>query len=87
LRAKLVVGFAVGANAFNGYDWRANCAEGVWRAISMELVTMVGDIPQTGVEAAPVVRDPERFETFLTVFVTAVVIVMVSVLAVAMNLT
>lgn len=46
------------------------------------------DMPQTGAESAPVVvRDPERVETLLTVFVTVVVIIIVSVLAVAMNLT
>jgi hypothetical protein len=49
---------------------------------------MAGDISQTGVESAPVVvRDPERFQTFVTVIMTAVVVLVVSVLAVAMNLT
>jgi hypothetical protein len=55
---------------------------------SVELATMVGDISQTGVESAPViVRDPERFKTLVTVVMTAVVVLVVSVLAVAMNLT
>jgi hypothetical protein len=49
---------------------------------------MVGDTSQTGLESAPVVvRDPERFQTWVTVFVTAVVVLVVSVLAVAVNLT
>jgi hypothetical protein len=49
---------------------------------------MAGDISQTGVESAPViVRDPERFRTLVTVIMTAVVVLVVSVLAVAMNLT
>jgi hypothetical protein len=55
---------------------------------SVELATMAGDISQTGVESAPVVvRDPERFQTLVTVLATAVVVLVVSVLAVAMNLT
>jgi hypothetical protein len=54
----------------------------------LELATMVGDTSQTGLESAPVVvRDPERFQTWVTVFMTAVVVLVVSVLAVAMNLT
>jgi hypothetical protein len=49
---------------------------------------MGGDTSQTGLESAPVVvRDPERFQTWVTVFMTAVVVLVVSVLAVAMNLT
>jgi hypothetical protein len=49
---------------------------------------MAGDISQTGVESTPVVvRDPERFQTLMTVIMTAVVVLGVSVLAVAMNLT
>jgi hypothetical protein len=55
---------------------------------SVELATMAGDISQTGVESTPVVvRDPERFQTLMTVIMTAVVVLGVSVLAVAMNLT
>jgi hypothetical protein len=54
----------------------------------LELATMVGDTSQTGLESAPVVvRDPERFQTWVTVFMTAVVVLVVSVLAVALNLT
>jgi hypothetical protein len=49
---------------------------------------MAGDISQTGVESAPVVvRDPERFRTLATVVMTAVVVLAVSILAVAMSLT
>jgi hypothetical protein len=55
----------------------------------LELATMAaGDTSQTGLESAPVVvRDPERFQTWVTVFMTAIVVLLVSVLAVAMNLT
>ena len=49
---------------------------------------MAGDTSQTGVESTPVVvQDPERFQTWVTVLMTAVVVLVVSVLAVAMNLT
>ena len=49
---------------------------------------MAGDTSQTGIESAPVVvRDPERFQTWVTVMMTAVVVLIVSVLSVAMNLT
>ena len=48
-----------------------------------------GETAKTGAEgsASPVVRDAQWVETALTVFVTSVVVVLVSVLAVAMNLT
>jgi hypothetical protein len=58
--------------------------------MSMELTsTLVGETARTGAEdAAPVVvRDPEWVETVLTVMATTVVVIMVSILAVAMNLT
>ena len=54
----------------------------------VELAIMAGDISQTGVESAPVVvRDPERFRTLVTGIMTAVVVLAVSILAVAMSLT
>jgi hypothetical protein len=58
--------------------------------MSMEFTTMLpGETAKTGAEgsASPVVRDAQWVETALTVFVTSVVVVLVSVLAVAMNLT
>jgi len=57
--------------------------------MSMELTsTLPGETAHHAEEAAPVVaRDPEWVETVLTVMVTSAVVVMVSILAVAMNLT
>jgi hypothetical protein len=56
--------------------------------MSIEMTTMLpGETAKTGADgSAPVVRDAQWVETVLTVLVTSVVVVMVSVLAVAMNL-
>lgn len=58
--------------------------------MSMELTgTLAGKTGRAGAEdSAPVVvRDPQWVEAALTVIATSIVIIMVSVLAVAMNLT
>jgi hypothetical protein len=54
-------------------------------AMSMELTNTLASDGAEG--SAPVVRrDPQWVETVLTVMVTSVVVIMVSILAVAMNL-
>ena len=58
--------------------------------MSMELTSMLPhDAAQAGAEeSAPVVvRDPQWVETFVTVLVTSAAVIVVSILAVAMNLT
>jgi hypothetical protein len=58
--------------------------------MSIELTgTLAGNTGRAGAEDSTpvVVRDPQWIEAALTVIATAVVIIMVSVLAVAMNLT
>jgi hypothetical protein len=58
--------------------------------MSVELATMLpGETAKSAAEgsAPAVVRDAQWVETALTVLVTSVVVILVSVLAVAMNLT
>jgi hypothetical protein len=55
--------------------------------MSMELTNTLASDTAHGAEGSPVVRrDPQWVETVLTVMVTSVVVIMVSILAVAMNL-
>jgi hypothetical protein len=56
-------------------------------AMSMELTnTLASDTAHGAEGSTPVRRDPQWVETVLTVMVTSVVVIMVSILAVAMNL-
>jgi hypothetical protein len=55
--------------------------------MSMELTnTLASDTAHGAEGSTPVRRDPQWVETVLTVMVTSVVVIMVSILAVAMNL-